>query len=225
MGDIAGNIERVRERVLAALARTGRGDGVTVVAVTKTFPAGVVRDIIRAGIADIGENRVQELIAKAEQVSEPCRWHLVGPLQRNKARKVVGLAHLVHAIDSEAIALAADRVAGEEGVRLPVLLQVNTSGEASKHGVSREEALELGYHLATLEHLDWCGLMTIGPLGANPPATRTCFRNLALLAAELRGRTDQSLPELSMGMSDDFEIAVEEGATILRLGRVIAGSR
>jgi len=226
MGDIAGNIGRVNERVQAALERSGRGgEQVTVVAVTKTFPAATVREVIRAGIGDIGENRVQELIAKSEQVEDPCRWHLVGPLQRNKARRVVGLATLLHAVDGEEIALALDRIAGEEGVRPAVLLEVNTSGEASKHGVSREEAVELGYHLATLENLDWRGLMTIGPLHAGLPATRACFRKLAWLAAELRGRLDMRPLELSMGMSDDFEIAIEEGATIVRLGRVIAGAR
>jgi pyridoxal phosphate enzyme (YggS family) len=226
MADVAGNIEAVRTRIEAALSRAGRYDGpVAIVAVTKTFSADVVREVIRAGITDIGENRVQELLAKARQVEEPCRWHLVGPLQRNKIRKVVGMAHLLHAIDGETIALAVDRVAGDEGVRPAVLLEVNTSGEASKHGVSREDAVELGYHLASLEYLDWRGLMTIGPLTAGPGATRACFRRLAVLAAELRGRTGLSLPELSMGMSDDFETAVEEGATIVRLGRVIVGER
>jgi pyridoxal phosphate enzyme (YggS family) len=228
MSAIADNIERVRERIRAALARSGRAvenDPVAVVAVTKTLSADVVREVIRGGIVDIGENRVQELLMKAERVKEPCRWHLVGPLQRNKARKAIGVAYMLHAIDGEAIALAVDRIAGEEGARIPVLLEVNTSGETSKHGVTRDEALELGYHLATLGHLDWRGLMTIGPLEGGASAARACFRQLAGLAAELRGRLDLSLPELSMGMSDDFEIAVEEGATMVRLGRVIVGDR
>jgi pyridoxal phosphate enzyme (YggS family) len=226
MGDIAGNIQSVRERVDAALRRSGRGgDRLTVVAVTKTFSAEVVRDVIRGGIADIGENRVQELIAKAGEITDPCRWHLVGPLQRNKARKVVGLVHLLQAIDGVAIAQTVDRVAHEAGVRARVLLEVNTSGEATKHGVEPSEAPLVAEELAALAHLDWLGLMTIGPLGGDEAATRACFRKLASLAGDLRGRTGFALPELSMGMSDDFEMAIEEGATIVRLGRVITGER
>jgi len=226
MDAIARNLAAARARIASALSRAGRpADAVTLVAVTKTFPAGVVREVIRAGITDIGENRVQELLAKAEEVREPCRWHLIGPLQRNKARKVVGLAHLIHAIDGVAIAQAVDRIARERGLRAAVLLEVNTSGEATKHGVEPGDAPRVADELAALPGLDFRGLMTIGPMGADERRTRECFRGLATLAAGLRERTGLPLPELSMGMSDDFEMAIEEGATIVRLGRVITGER
>lgn len=226
MEAIARNLESARARIAAALSRAGRpADAVTLVAVTKTFPADVVRDVIRAGVSDIGENRVQELVAKAAEVTEPCRWHLIGPLQRNKARRVVGLAHLIQAIDGVAIAQTVDRIAQEQGLRVRVLLEVNTSGEESKHGIGPYETPRIADELMTLGHLDWMGLMTIGPLGAGEPATRACFRRLSRLADDLRARTGLPLPDLSMGMSDDFEMAIEEGATIIRLGRVITGER
>jgi len=223
---IAGNVARLRERVEAAARRAGRpADAVTIVAVTKTFGPDVVEAILRAGIADIGENRVQELLVKADVVRGPCRWHLVGPLQRNKAGKVVGRVHLLQAIDGLRIAETVDRIAGERGVRAGVLLEVNTSGEASKHGVAPGEAPGAGEQLARLAHLDFRGLMTIGPLSGGPEETRRCFRELASLAEAMRRATGLALPELSMGMSDDFELAIEEGATMIRVGRVIAGDR
>jgi pyridoxal phosphate enzyme (YggS family) len=226
MEPIARNIEAVRERIAAAAARAGRAAGsITLVAVTKTFPASVVREVIRGGIGDIGENRVQELVAKAGELAEPCRWHLIGPLQRNKARKVVGLVHLIQAIDGVEIAQTVDRVARETGRVVPVLLEVNMSGEQTKHGVDPADAPRAADEIMTLANLDWRGLMTIGPLGADTTVTRGCFRRLAKIAGELRVRTGRALPELSMGMSDDFEMAIEEGATIVRLGRVITGER
>ena len=226
MHTIRDNVEAVRQRVGEAAGRAGRNPGdVTIVAVTKTFPAQTVREVIAAGIQDIGENRVQEMTSKAEQIRESCRWHLVGPLQRNKARKVIGLAHLIQAVDGVGIAQTIDRIAGEKGLRARVLLEVNTSGEASKHGIGPAEVVPVADQLTSLSNLDWLGLMTIGPLDAGADAIRVCFRSLARLAVELRGRTGLPLPELSMGMSDDFEMAIEEGATIVRLGRVITGER
>jgi pyridoxal phosphate enzyme (YggS family) len=226
MSTVASNIQAVRDRIEQALTRSARAAGsVTLVAVTKTFPADVVREVIQAGVPDIGENRVQELVAKAAEITEPCRWHLIGPLQRNKARKVVGLAHLIQAVDDVAVAQAVDRVAGEMGRRVPFLLEVNTSEESTKHGIGRWDAPAVAEELMALANMDWRGLMTIGPLGAGDAATRACFRRLARLADDLRSRTGLALPDLSMGMSDDFEMAIEEGATIVRLGRVITGER
>ncbi len=226
MQTIAHNVAVVRERVARALERAGdAGRTVTIVAVTKTFGAEVVREVIRAGIADIGENRVQELTAKALEVDLPCRWHLVGTLQRNKAAKVVGLVHMIHSIDGVRIAQTVDRIAAERGVPARVLLEVNASAEANKHGVEWTGAEAVAVAIAGLEHLDLCGLMTIGPASVDPVETRACFRRLAALAGTLRARTGRPLPELSMGMSEDFEIALEEGATIVRLGRIIVGER
>jgi pyridoxal phosphate enzyme (YggS family) len=226
MGAIGDNIQRVRERVAAAAARAGRDAAdVTLVAVTKTFGAETVNEIVREGIADIGENRVQEMLAKMERVEGVVRWHLVGPLQRNKAGKVVGRVHRFHGIDGVRVAETVDRIAGERGRREALLLEVNTSGEASKHGVEPDAVLEAGVAVAALPHVDLRGLMTIGPLDGSADETRACFRRLAGLAEALRRETGRTLPELSMGMSDDFEIAIEEGATLIRLGRVITGDR
>ncbi len=226
MSAISDNVARVRERVERAVARSGRDPArVTVVAVTKTFGADVVADVLRAGITDIGENRVQELLEKADAVKAPCRWHLIGPLQRNKATKVVGLAHMLQAIDGVRIAQTVDRIAGQRNVRVPVLLEVNTSGEASKHGVSPAEAPAVATALASFAHVDFQGLMTIGPVSVDPVDTRRCFRLLADLSETLRRSTGLPLPHLSMGMTGDFEIAIEEGATLVRLGRVITGER
>jgi len=185
----------------------------------------MVRRVIAAGIHDIGENRVQEMLAKSAEVTTPCRWHLVGPLQRNKAGKAAGLAHLIHAVDGVPIAQTLDRIARERGLRVRVLLEVNTSGEATKHGVTPAQALELAPQLVSLPGLDWQGLMTIGPGDGSIDSARRCFQSLNGLCADLRRRTGLLLPELSMGMSDDFEAAIEEGATIIRVGRVITGDR
>ncbi len=224
--EFTGRLAAVHERLRAAAARAGRdADAVRVVAVTKTFGPEVVEALVAAGVEDIGENRVQELVAKAERVSRPCRWHLLGPLQRNKVRKVVGRVALFHALDDLRVADAIDRVAAERDVVMRVLVQVNTTGEATKHGFAPERAVEAVLEASRRERLDVRGLMTIGPLGAPPEAMREAFRTLARLRDEAADRLGRALPELSMGMSDDFEIAVEEGATIVRLGRVLTGER
>lgn len=226
MNTIRDNVLRVRERVAATLARAGRGPAAaTIVAVTKTFDADTVRAIVEAGVTDIGENRVQEMLTKVPLLGDTCRWHLVGPLQRNKAGKALDVVHLFHGIEDVRTAAALDRLAGERGMRARVLLEVNTSRETSKHGVNPESAPGVAEQIASLPHTDWLGLMTIGPLDAGPASTRECFRHLAAIASDLRSRTGLALPELSMGMSDDFEVALEEGATLVRLGRVIGGDR
>src|SRR5512145_2231392 len=157
MTPIAENVIRVRERVAAAASRGGRtATAVTLVAVTKTFDASVVREIVAAGVTDIGENRVQEMLSKQDELHDvSCRWHLVGPLQRNKAAKVVGRVDLVHGIDGVRVAVALNRVAGERGVRMRVLLEVNTSGEESKHGVGPDGARPAAEALCRCEWLDW----------------------------------------------------------------------
>jgi len=223
---IRGNVERVRERVESALRRAGRPeDAVTVVAVTKTFGADVVDEVIRAGIVDIGENRVQEFLAKRDAVTLPCRWHLIGPLQRNKATKAIGAFHMIQAVDGVRIAQTLDRLGQERGLTTRVLLEVNTSGEESKHGIGVDEAADVAGEIASLPNLALEGLMTIGPLDPDPDATRRCFQALARLRDSIAAAIARPLPHLSMGMSGDFEMAIEEGATIVRVGRVITGER
>lgn len=226
MGDILENVDRVRERIAAALERSGRsGQGVTIVGITKTFGPEAVNALIDAGVKDVGENRVQEFLAKRDVVGPGCRWHLVGHLQRNKAPKVVGRFYAVHSVDSLRIAEALDRLGAEGGVRTRVFLQVNTSAEQTKYGFPVEEAVEGALRVAELANMELLGLMTIGPVSVDPAGTRHCFRTLHRLREEINGSLEIPLADLSMGMSEDFEIAIEEGATVVRLGRVLLGER
>ncbi|MCH7548453.1 MAG: YggS family pyridoxal phosphate-dependent enzyme [Candidatus Krumholzibacteriota bacterium] len=223
---IQDNVIAVRRRVSAALDRAGREAGeVTVVAVTKTFGADMVDAVVDAGVGDVGENRLQEFLAKAEGVARSCRWHLVGHLQRNKARRAVGRFHLIHSIDSVRLAESVARIGEEMDEATRILLQVNTSGEGTKSGFAPEELSAVAGRIGTLPYIDLLGLMTIGPVTMDPDSTRRCFQELRALCARARDATGLSLPELSMGMSGDFEMAIEEGATIVRLGRVITGER
>jgi pyridoxal phosphate enzyme (YggS family) len=226
MSSIRDNVLRVREQIDAALDRAGRaGDRVTVVGITKTWGPEMVDAVVEAGIEDIGENRVQEFLTKHHDVTKPCRWHLVGHLQRNKATKVIGQFHCVQSLDSVRLAETLSRLGGERGVRTRALLQVNTSKEVSKHGFSGDEAAERAAEIAELPHIDLEGLMTIGPVTMDPVETRSCFKQLCRLRDDVNRTLAKPLFELSMGMSGDFETAVEEGATIVRLGTVLTGAR
>lgn len=223
---IAGNVARVRGIIASTCRRAGRDPaGVTLVAVTKTFGPEMVDAVIAAGVEDIGENRIQEFLAKSGEVRGRCRWHLIGPLQRNKATKAIGRFHMVQSIDRVEIAQTLERLGAERGLLTRGLLEVNTSGEESKHGVSPEEAPAALDAMERLEHLRIEGLMTIGPLSPDPDDTRRAFQGLHELRERLRGTSGLPLPELSMGMSGDFEIAIEEGATIVRVGTAITGPR
>lgn len=226
MESIRENVQRVRDRIAATLEETGRtGADVTVVAVTKTFPAAVVDEVVRAGVPDVGENRVQEWLGKKDAVTEPCAWHLVGHLQRNKVNKVVGLIHTLHSLDSVDLARAIDRAAAARGTTVRAFLQVNTSGEAAKSGVAPDAAIDVAGAILECPRIDLAGLMTIGPVTMDPAATRHCFAELRALRDRASRELEHPLPHLSMGMTGDFEIALTEGATVLRLGRVITGER
>ena len=216
--DIAANVAAVRGRIAAAAARAGRDAGsVQLIAVAKTKPAELVREAVAAGVGDIGENYVQEALAKRAAVAGAARWHLIGHLQRNKAARALELFDLIHTIDGAALGETVARHAAERGTPARVLIEVNLGGEASKHGVAPGALPEL---LARLRdpHLSVEGLMAVPP-PEPPAAARSYFRQLRAL------RDDTGLRELSMGMSDDFEIAIEEGATMVRVGRAIFGAR
>jgi len=223
---IRDNVTATRQRIEAALERAGRGPGeVTIVAVTKTFGPDMVDAIVAGGVADVGENRIQEFLDKSDQVKEDCRWHLVGHLQRNKVRRAIGRFHLVHSIDSVRLAEALERIGEESDISTRILLQVNTSGEAAKSGLAPDEVCAAATRIAALAHIELLGLMTIGPVTMDSDSTRQCFRDLCGLRERARDSTGLALSELSMGMSGDFEVAIEEGATIVRLGRVLTGER
>jgi PLP dependent protein len=220
------NVEPVRSRIAAAAARAGRApDEVRIVAVTKGHPLERAREAASAGLLDLGENRVQEALSKqAAWPDAPVRWHLIGHLQRNKVKLVVGRFVLVHSLDSTRLADALDAAAAAAGVVQDVLLEVNVGREPQRTGVLPEDAPALLAHAARLSHLAVHGLMTIAPLTAVVDVQRRTFRELRLLRDSL-ATSSLDLAVLSMGMSSDFEIAVEEGATMVRLGTVLFGER
>lgn len=226
---ISANIDRVRERIAAACARAGRNPGdVTLVAVTKTFPAEIVGEAVRAGVADVGENYVQELLAKREQLQgEAIRWHFLGHLQTNKVRQIAGWIDLFHALDSTTLARELDHRATRAGRVLPVLIEVNTTGERSKYGLTPDAVLPFVRTLEEFSNIRICGLMTIGPFLPDPEGSRPMFRTLRVLRDSLTRHPQSNLDpvHLSMGMTGDFEVAVEEGATLLRIGTALFGSR
>ena len=235
---IPDNLTRLETAIADACFRAGRNrSDVTLVAVTKTRPPEEVSAAIAAGITDVGENRVQEAATKRPLVAAAARWHLIGNLQTNKAKKAIELFDIIHSVDSLRLAEELDRRAqghdrNPPGISdrvpvLPVLVEVNTSAEPSKHGVEPESTPALVEQLLALRNLEVTGLMTIGPGWAieDPEASRPCFRRLRSLAEDCRRRFAIPLPNLSMGMSSDFAVGIEEGATIIRVGTAIFGPR
>ena len=232
------HLEAVRQRVEQAAKRAGRdASEVGIVAVTKTHPIRVVREAALKGLLDIGENRVQEALAKQDEWPDaPVRWHLIGHLQRNKAKLAVGRFALIHSLDSVRLADALEQAAAGKNVVQDVLVQVNLARESQKDGCAPEEVDGLVAHAAALPHLRLMGLMTIAPLTDDAAVIRAVFRGLRVLRDRLvtghrspvtgnPPTVDRQLSTLSMGMSNDFELAVEEGATLLRLGTVLFGER
>jgi len=225
MTDVRDNIERVREQVRSACLRSHRSaQDVHVVAVSKTVPTAKIRQAINAGLRVMGENRVQEATAKIAEIGPGVVWHLVGHLQQNKVRHAVELFTVIESVDSIALARALSQRATQLQRVLQVMLEVNTSGEASKFGVQPEQAVTVAKEISVLENIRLTGLMTVGALVADPQEARPCFRMLSELRDDMR-RQGLALEHLSMGMSNDFEQAIEEGATLIRLGRALFGER
>ena len=225
--ELRARVQWVRERIEAARARAGRSDEVALVAVTKTHPADVVRAAVAAGVGDVGENRVQEMDDKVAEVGRRAvRWHLIGHLQRNKAGRAVAIADLIHSLDSVRLAEALSAEAVRAGVVVPALVQVNTSGEESKFGLSPKEAVDAVGRMAELPGLRLEGMMTMAPFTADQDVIRRTFSG----ARRLREEAERQVPaftgrHLSMGMSNDFEAAVEEGSTLVRVGSTLFGER
>jgi len=225
---LAENIALLEKRIQAACNRAHRSrSDITLVAVSKAKPPELIIEALRAGITDIGENRIQEAAAKKPLVTLPARWHLVGTLQTNKVRKALELFEVIHSVDSFHLAEEIQRRCEQTQRTVKVLVEVNTTAEPTKHGVTSDGLPGLIEALLRLNRLELVGLMTIGPgwATADPEASRPCFRELVRLAQETRQRFGIPLPHLSMGMSSDFEPAIEEGATILRIGTAIFGPR
>ena len=226
--EIAARLDQVRARIGRAAARSGRLTGaITLVAVSKTVSAQVVAAAAAAGQRVFGENRVQEALGKAEACGPGISWHLIGHLQRNKAKAAVRLFDVIESLDSPGLAAELDRRAGEEGRRLRVLVQVKLAEEATKGGVAQPEAPSLIETVARLPNLELAGLMTIPPPPEQPEDSRTWFERLRGLRDRWDGECCPrgTLRELSMGMSADYEVAIEEGATIVRVGSGLFGAR
>jgi hypothetical protein len=220
---VADRVSEVRERILSARDRGGHGQTVTLVAVTKTHGPEAVEAAFQAGVTDVGENRVQEAESKMALTAVPVRWHLIGHLQRNKARSAVRFA-LVHGMDSERLAESLDAAAAQAGAVLDVLLQTNISGEATKSGVAPDSVPGLAERLRALRNLRVIGVMTMAPFDAEESELRRVFAG-ARRVRDVLAEAGHPASHLSMGMSGDYEIAVEEGATFVRLGTVLFGSR
>lgn len=221
---IADRLARMKQRIEDAAERSGRRpDDVILVAVSKTFGLHAIKEALNAGIQDLGENRAQEFRQKVQVLPGP-RWHFVGHVQTNKARHVVG-AHLIHSVDRSGLAEALDARARRLDRRQDVLIEVNVTGEAAKHGVEPSRLEKLGERVAALEGLRMRGLMTMAPATDDPEASRPAFADLKALADVVAPVAHGGKVELSMGMTNDFEVAIEEGATIVRVGRAIFGPR
>ena len=224
-------LQNIRERIAAACQRAGRDvTEVKLVAVSKTVSAEIVREAVAAGVTVLGENRVQEAEGKMTQLADlrsQVEWHLIGHLQSNKARKAASLFDVVQSVDSEDLAVRLNRVADELGKRLPVFIEVNLAGETSKAGAPTKESFALIAQVSKLPALELRGLMTVPPYLDDPEDVRPFFRQLRLLRDEAvqNGIADRSFTQLSMGMSHDFEVAIEEGATLVRIGTALFGAR
>jgi pyridoxal phosphate enzyme (YggS family) len=225
---LAANIAEVQARIIAAAQRAGRdATEITLVAVSKTKPLDMVKIAYNLGVTHFGENRIQEALTKATAFSPPnIAWHMIGHLQSNKAGKATGVFVCIHSVDSLHLAKLLNRHAEHVGIRQPILLQVNISGELSKEGMTKEETIPLARQIVALPHLDVQGLMTVAPLAEDAEEVRPVFRALRHLRDQLRQAIpDSAWSHLSMGMTDDFQVATEEGATIVRVGRAIFGDR
>jgi pyridoxal phosphate enzyme (YggS family) len=219
---IADNLAAVEECIRAACRHAGRSRGeITLVAVTKTVSGDIAALLPDLGVYDLGESRPQELWRKAAVMPPPVRWHLIGHLQRNKIERTLPLVACIHAVDSPRLLAALEEACRQASRTLPVLVEVNASREASKHGFAPEEVPGLAARLAELQHVRVEGLMTMAAYEEDPQRTRPTFAALRELRDRLAAELGRPLPQLSMGMSNDFDIAIEEGATLVRLGTTL----
>ncbi len=222
--DLGARVREVQERIEAARKRGGHGQTVRLIAVTKTHGADAVDAAAACGLHDVGENKVQEALDKMPRASVPMRWHLIGHLQRNKAKAAPRFA-MVQSLDSIRLADALQAAAAAAGRVLDVLVQVNIAGEAQKSGVPASEVRSLAAHVAALPALRLCGVMCMAPYTSDERILRPAFGGARAALHAVQGAGHEAATELSMGMSGDYEIAVEEGATLVRLGTVLFGAR
>jgi len=228
MGFVTENLAETQERISEACRKSGRRrEDVTLVAVSKTKPAELIREAYEAGIRDFGENKPQEMRDKSAVLPEDIRWHMIGNLQRNKVKYVIGRACLIHSIGSLELARTVDAQAAKLGIVAQCLVEVNMAQEASKGGICPEDAEQFVRELSCLTHIRTEGLMTIAPFTENPETNRVYFAALRNLAVDIAKKNidNTRMCELSMGMTGDYQVAVEEGATLVRIGTGIFGAR
>lgn len=220
------NLQKIYRRIAEAEKRSGRSPGsVCLIGASKEVDTNVLKKIHEFGLLQLGENRAQELKEKARQLSYDVIWHFIGHLQKNKVRDVVPIVSWIHSVDSISLAHEIEKKAAQLDKKINVLIEVNLSGESTKHGVSPEEAISLALEILKLPHLKLQGLMTLPPFFENAEEARPFFRHLRKLRDGLMNQLKIEFTELSMGMSHDFEIAIEEGSTMVRIGSAIFGKR
>ena len=222
------NLKKVEDNVDAACRKAGRSrDEVTLIAVSKTKPVEMLSTIYNQGIRDFGENKVQEMCDKMEQLPSDIRWHMIGHLQTNKVKYIVGHTTLIHSVDSLHLAKKIERQAEKKDVTVDILVEVNIAEEESKFGIHKEETYELVRQIAALPHVHICGLMTIAPYVENPEDNRMYFRRIRQLSVDIAEKNidNVDMDVLSMGMTGDYMVAIEEGATMVRVGTGIFGER
>lgn len=222
------NLKKVEDNVDAACRKAGRSrDEVTLIAVSKTKPVEMLSTIYNQGIRDFGENKVQEMCDKMEQLPSDIRWHMIGHLQTNKVKYIVGHTTLIHSVDSLHLAKEIEKQAEKKDVTVDILVEVNIAEEESKFGIHKEETYELVRQIAALPHVHICGLMTIAPYVENPEDNRMYFRGIRQLSVDIAEQNidNVDMDVLSMGMTGDYMVAIEEGATIVRVGTGIFGER
>lgn len=226
--DILGNLREVEARIAKACERANRSrNEVTLIAVSKTKPITMIEDLLPLGIKDFGENKVQELTDKYENLPKDLNWHMIGHLQRNKVKYIVDKACLIHSVDSMRLAEAISEEAVKKECQISVLIEVNVAAEESKYGVSMDDTLPLILMISKLPNIHIEGLMTIAPYVKNPEQNRIIFDNLRKLSVDIKEKSinNVTMNHLSMGMTGDYEIAIEEGATMVRVGTGIFGDR
>ncbi|VFU16377.1 putative PLP-containing enzyme [anaerobic digester metagenome] len=224
--NVLDNLNRVRRQIAATALRAGRDPAqVKLVAVTKTVPVEIIREMLTLGLDSLGENRAQELLSKYKELPPGVEWHFIGRLQTNKVKKIIDKVSLIHSLDRWSLALEISRAACEKGLTARVLVQVNASGEKTKSGLHLQEVEEFVTEASRLPGLEICGLMTIAPWTENQEDVRPVFRQVRDLSLRLQHNLKARMDCLSMGMSGDYEVALEEGANVLRIGTAIFGRR
>lgn len=225
---IVENIEHVRENIEKACKKAGRSvDEVTLIAVSKTKPYTDIEEALKSGTLDYGENKVQEMCEKYEILPKNIRWHMIGHLQRNKVKYLVGKTELIHSVDSIRLAEQIEKEYAKNGETANILIEVNMAQEESKFGITSQETEELIRKISTFEHIRIKGLMTIAPYTDNPETNRVYFRQMKKLSVDIRDKNidNASMDVLSMGMTGDYQVAIEEGSTMVRVGTGIFGER